>query len=131
MQQQEWRVLHVLLARLFLFLRVISFPLCLLLSWPGSSSWPQYRSFSCLFLAASLICSFTFNCSLISWLSLVFFLLISSLRFLSNLSCSDIPARLAANFSLSSCSLAFFSSSVRGAISSVDSEKSWCPVLLA
>src|SRR5438034_7561272 len=33
-------------------------------------------SFSCLFLAASLICSFTFNCSLISWLSLVFFLLI-------------------------------------------------------
>jgi hypothetical protein len=86
-------------------------------------------SFSCLFFAASLICSFTFSCSLISWLSFVFFLLISSLRFLSILSCSDIPARLAANFSRSSSSFAFFSSSVRGAISSVDSEKSWCSVL--
>ena len=104
--------------------------------------------FSLRFAAASLSCSFFFRSSLISCVSLVLFRRISydpsqlalstqiqqclaSFFFLSNLSCSDVPDRFSASFLLNSSSLAFFSSSVRGAISSVDSEKSTWPVLVA
>lgn len=52
----------------------------------------------------------------------------TSFLFLSILSCSDCTARFAASFSRSSVRRAFFSSSVRGASSSVDSEKSTCSV---
>ena len=101
----------------------------------------------------SFNCSFFFKSSLASWVSFVLLRLISSLRFLSILSWSDVPARFSANFCRSlqfawsngsflvritqkkiepySSNLAFFSSSVKGAISSVDSAKSACPVLLA
>ncbi len=48
----------------------------------------------------------------------------TSFRFASSLSADDWPALLALSFSRSSSSLAFFCSSVSGAISSVDSEKS-------
>ena len=56
---------------------------------------------------------------------------LTSLRFCSILSCADVPARLSAALRRSSSNLAFFSSSVRGAISSVDSAKSVCSVLVA
>lgn len=51
---------------------------------------------------------------------------ITSLRLASSLSCSAWEAFFALSRSLSSASFAFFSSSVKGAISSVDSEKSVC-----
>lgn len=101
--------------------------------------------FSLRFLAMSLSCSFFCSSSLILWCSWVFFRriswlyvssykpkftseLITSFFFLSTLSCSDCSALFAASFSLRSASLACFPSSVNGAISSVDSEKSTCCV---
>ena len=98
--------------------------------------------FSFPFAAASLSCSFFFRSSLMSWVSLVLLRRIScilvlvsyarlrlfqkpaSFLFLSALSCSDPPARFSASLFRISSSLAFFSSSVKGAISSVDSAKS-------
>ncbi len=55
----------------------------------------------------------------------------TSFRFLSALSWSKLPDRFSASLRRSSSSLAFFSSSVSGAISSVDSAKSTCPVFVA
>ena len=51
---------------------------------------------------------------------------VTSLRLASSLSWTDWFSRFCLSFSRSSSSRAFFSSSVRGAISSVDSEKSVC-----
>ena len=104
------------------------------------------------FNVPSLRSSFFAKSSFMSCVSLVLFRRISSFRFLSSLSCSDVPALFSASFvrslehsvcstvypCLYSCgdltyssSFAFFSSSVKGAISWVDSSKSLCPVLLA
>ena len=84
-------------------------------------------AFSRLFFSASLICSFFWSSSFASCVSLVDFRRISSFRFFSCLSTSDSPARLAAARSRSSLMRACFCSSVRGAISSVDSAKSVWP----
>lgn len=51
---------------------------------------------------------------------------LTSFRFWSSLSFMDCATLFSLSFSRSSVNLAFFSSSVRGAISSVDSEKSVC-----
>lgn len=48
----------------------------------------------------------------------------TSFRLASSFSCTDWPARFSFSFWRRSSSLAFFSSSVSGAISAVDSEKS-------
>ncbi|KZL68436.1 hypothetical protein CI238_00177, partial [Colletotrichum incanum] len=80
--------------------------------------------FSWRFLAASLICSLRCNSSLASWVSLVAFMRIFSLRLASSLSKTACFAFFSLSCSRSSASLAFFCSSVKGAISSVDSEKS-------
>lgn len=52
--------------------------------------------------------------------------MVTSLRLASSLSWSTLDAFFALSRSLSSSSFAFFSSSVKGAIASVDSEKSVC-----
>lgn len=55
----------------------------------------------------------------------------TSFLFWSILSCSDTPARFAASLAFSASNLAFFSSSVNGAMASVDWEKLVCSVLVA